>query len=157
MLFFSSYSAYFLNNPRKWFSLQYKTRDEKQQHQKHIRFRNVNLKKDAVSSVYPRFLTYRSYLSVTKKSNTYDVSLPQAFISKNKSVSLNQVKGLWPWQQAKNKLPGYRYYLIFIYRSFGPFLKALTLKKEHIDFTSCTERNESLSWLYFSQMKCTQM
>ena len=48
------------------------------------------------------FLTHRSYLSVTEKSNTYDVSFPQASISKNKSVSLNQRKGLLPWQQAKN-------------------------------------------------------
>ena len=35
------------------------------------------------------FLTYRSYLSVTEKSNTDDVSFPQASISKNNSVSLN--------------------------------------------------------------------
>lgn len=55
--------------------------------------KNANLKKDAVSSIYPRFLTYRSYLSVTEKSNTYDVSFPQASISKNNSVSLNQLKG----------------------------------------------------------------
>ena len=76
-------------------------RDEKQQQQKHIRFKNANLKQDAVSSIYPRFLTYRSYLSVTEKSNTYDVSFPQASMSKNNSVSLNQHKGLLPWQQAK--------------------------------------------------------
>ena len=36
------------------------------------------LKKDAVSSIYPR----RSYLSVTEKSITYDVSFPQTFVSK---------------------------------------------------------------------------
>ena len=72
------FSAYFFNNPRKWFSLQYNTRDEKQLQQKHIRFKNANLKKDAVSSIYPRFLTYRSYLSVTEKFNTYGVSFPQA-------------------------------------------------------------------------------
>ena len=40
------------------------------------------------------FLTYRSYLSVTEKSNTYDVSFPQASISKNNSASLNQLKDL---------------------------------------------------------------
>ena len=34
--------------------------------------------------------------SVTEKSNTYDVSFPQASISKNNSVSLNQLKGLLP-------------------------------------------------------------
>ena len=54
--------------------------------------KNTNLKKDA--SIYPRFVTYRSYSSVTEKSNTYDVSFPQASISKNNSVSLNQLKGL---------------------------------------------------------------
>ena len=32
--------------------------------------------------------------SVTEKSYTYDVSFPQASISKNNSVSLNQLKGL---------------------------------------------------------------
>ena len=32
---------------------------------------------------------------------TYDVSFPQASISKNDSVSLNQLKDLLPWQQAK--------------------------------------------------------
>ena len=64
--------------------------------------KNGNLKKDRDSSIYPRFLTYRSYLSVTEKSSTYDVSFPQASISKNSSVSLNQLKGLLPWQQAKN-------------------------------------------------------
>ena len=37
------------------------------------------------------FLTYRSYLSITEKSNTYDVSFPQASISKYNSVSLNQL------------------------------------------------------------------
>ena len=63
------------------------------------------LQKDAVSSIYPRFWTYHSYLSVTEKSNTYDVSFPQASISKNNSVSLNQLKGLLSWQQAK-KHPG---------------------------------------------------
>ena len=63
--------------------------------------KNANLKKDAISSIYPRFFTYRSYLSVTEKSNTYDVSFPQASISKNNSVSLNQLKGMVPWQQAK--------------------------------------------------------
>ena len=62
--------------------------------------KNAKLKKDAVSSIYPRFLTYSSYLSVTEKSNTYDVSFPQASMSKNNSVSLNQLKGLLP--QAKN-------------------------------------------------------
>ena len=62
--------------------------------------KKLNLKKDAVSSIYPRFLTYRHYLSVTEKSNTYDVSFPQASISKTNSVSLNQLKGLLPWQQA---------------------------------------------------------
>ena len=36
------------------------------------------------------------YLSVTEKSNIYDVSFPQASISKNNSVSLNQLKGLPP-------------------------------------------------------------
>ena len=56
--------------------------------------KNANLKKDAVSSIYPGFLTYRSYLSVTEKSNTYDISFPQTSISKNNSVSLNQLKGL---------------------------------------------------------------
>ena len=56
--------------------------------------KNANLKKDAVSSVYQRFLIYRSYLSVTEKSNTHDVSFPQASISKNNYVSLNQLKGL---------------------------------------------------------------
>ena len=73
--------------------------------------KNANLKKDAVSSIYSRFLTYRSYLdavssiysrfltyrsyfSVTEKSNTYDVPFPHASISKNNSVSLNQLKGL---------------------------------------------------------------
>ena len=54
--------------------------------------KNANLKNDTVSSSYPRFLTYRSYVSVTEKSNTYDVSFPQASISKNNSVSLNQQK-----------------------------------------------------------------
>ena len=44
---------------------------------------NANIKKDAVSSIYPHFLTYRSYLCVIEKSNTYDVSFPQASISKN--------------------------------------------------------------------------
>ena len=53
------------------------------------------LKKDVVSSIYSLFFTYHSYSSVTEKSNTFDVSFPQASISKNKSVSLNQLKGLW--------------------------------------------------------------
>ena len=53
--------------------------------------KNANLKKDAVSSIYPRFLTYRSYVAVTEKSNTYDISFPQASISKNYSVSLIQL------------------------------------------------------------------
>ena len=57
------------------------------------------LKKDAVLSIYTRFLTYRSYLSVTEKSNTYDVSFPQPSIFKNNSVSLNQLKGLLPWNK----------------------------------------------------------
>ena len=61
--------------------------------------KNANLKKDAVSSIYPCCLTYRSYLSVTEEFNSYDVSFPQASISKNNSVSLNQLKGLLPWQQ----------------------------------------------------------
>ena len=56
--------------------------------------KNANLKKDAVSSIYPYFLTYCNYLSVIEKSNTYDVSFPQAPISKNNSVSLNQLRGL---------------------------------------------------------------
>ena len=41
--------------------------------------KNANLKKDAVSSIYPRFwqiVVTTSYLSVTEKSNTYDVSFP---------------------------------------------------------------------------------
>ena len=46
--------------------------------------------------------TFLVTLSVTEKSNTDDVSFPQASISKNNSVSLNQLKGLLPWQQAKN-------------------------------------------------------
>ena len=59
-------------------------------------FKIANLKKEVGSSIYPHFLTYRSYLSVTEKSNTYDVSFPQASISKNNSVSPNQLKGLLP-------------------------------------------------------------
>ena len=55
---------------------------------------NANLKKDAVSSLYPRFLTYLNYVSVIEKSNPYDVSFPLASISKNNSVSLYQLKGL---------------------------------------------------------------
>ena len=55
-------------------------------------YKNANIKKDAVSSMYPRFLTYPSYLSVIEKSNTYDLSFPQASISKNNLVSLNQLK-----------------------------------------------------------------
>ena len=51
-----SFLAYFLDDPRQWFSLHNNTRDEKQQQQKHIRFKNPNLKKDAVSSIYPRSL-----------------------------------------------------------------------------------------------------
>ena len=92
------FSAYFLNDHRKWFSLQYNTCDEKQQ--QHIRFKNANLKKYTVSSIYPRFLTYRSHLSVTEKSNTYDISFPQASFSKNNSVSLNQLKGSKPIKSA---------------------------------------------------------
>ena len=45
----------------------------------------------------------RSTLSVTEKSNIYDISFPQASISKNNSVSLNQLKGLLPWQQVKTR------------------------------------------------------
>ena len=56
--------------------------------------KNANFKKDVVSSIYPRIFIYRSYLSVTEKSNTNDVSFPQASISKNNSESLNQLKGL---------------------------------------------------------------
>ena len=37
-----------------------------------------------------QFLSTFSYVSVTEKSNTYDVSLPQASISKNNSGSLKQ-------------------------------------------------------------------
>ena len=59
--------------------------------------KNANLKKDAVSSIYPHFLIYRSF---TEKSNTYDVSFPRASISKNNSMSLNQLK-------AKNYLEKY--------------------------------------------------
>ena len=91
----------FLNNPRKWLSIQNNTHDKN--NNKNISdLKNANLKKDAVSSIYPCFLTYRIYLSVTEKSNTYGVSFPQAFISKNNSVSLNQLKGLLPWDQANN-------------------------------------------------------
>ena len=72
-----------------------------------------NLKKDAVfQSIHVFFFfffffffTYRSYLTVTEKSNIYDVSFPQASISKNNSVSLYQLKGLLPWQQVKNQGP----------------------------------------------------
>ena len=63
--------------------------------------KNANLKKDSDSSIYPRFLTYRSYLSITEKSNTYDVSFSQASISKNNSVSLNQPKNA-PTKENKN-------------------------------------------------------
>ena len=59
-----------------------------------------DLKKDTVSSICPRFFTYCCYWSVTEKSNSYDVSFPQASISKNNSVSLNQLKGLLPWVAA---------------------------------------------------------
>ena len=90
------FSAYFLKDARKWFSLQYNTRDKKQQQQKHIQF-----KKGAVSSIYPRFWTYRSYLCVTEKSSTYDVSFPQASISKNNSVSRNQLKGRKPKNETR--------------------------------------------------------
>ena len=62
--------------------------------------KNANLKKDAVSSIYSRFSTYRSYVSITQMSNTYNVLFPQASISKNNSVSPNQLKGFLPWQQA---------------------------------------------------------
>ena len=65
--------------------------------------KRANLKKDTVSSIYPRFFTYRSYLSITEKSNTYDVSFPQASISKNNSVSLNQRKGLLPGSKPKRQ------------------------------------------------------
>ena len=77
--------AYFLNDPRKWFSLQYNTRDMKNNNKNISDLKNANLKKDAVST----FLTYRSYLKVTEKSSTYEVSFPQASVSKNNSVSLN--------------------------------------------------------------------
>ena len=49
---------------------------------KHIRFKKCKPWKDAVSSISSRFLTCHSYLSVTGKSNTYDVSFPQASIPK---------------------------------------------------------------------------
>ena len=52
--------------------------------------------------MYPHFLTY-SYLSVTGKSNIYDVSFPQDPISKNNSVSLNRLKSLLPRQQANKR------------------------------------------------------
>ena len=42
------------------------------------------------------FFPYRSYLSVAEKFSTYDISFPQASISKNNSVSLNQLEGLLP-------------------------------------------------------------
>ena len=35
--------------------------------------KNANRKKDAVSSIYPRCLTYCNYISVTEKSSTYDI------------------------------------------------------------------------------------
>ena len=82
-----------MNDPRKWFSLQYN--DEKQQQQKHIRFKTKQtLKKMQFHESIHVFLTYRSYLSVTEKSSTYDFSFPQASISENNSVSLNLLKGL---------------------------------------------------------------
>ena len=66
-------------------------RDEKQQQQKHIRFKKMQtLKKMQLHQsihVFWLFLTYHSYLSVTEKSNTYDVSFPQASISENYELS----------------------------------------------------------------------
>ena len=45
------FSAYFLNDPRKWF-----IRTMKNNNNKNISdLKNANLKKDAVSSIYPRF------------------------------------------------------------------------------------------------------
>ena len=52
--------------------------------------KNANLKKDAVSSIYSRFLTYLSYLSVTEMSNTNYVSFPHASITPGNVVRGNQ-------------------------------------------------------------------
>ena len=70
------FSVYVLNDPRKCFH--FNTVRVMTNNNKNIsHLKNANLKKDAVSSIYPRFFTYRSYLSVTEKSNTYDISFPQ--------------------------------------------------------------------------------
>ena len=78
----------------------------------------ANLKKDAVSSIYLRFLTYRSYLSDTEKSNTYHVLFPQASVSKQKSVSLNQLKGLQMIPSLTDFMTGRFYIVIFFTKRF---------------------------------------
>ena len=50
----------------------------------------------------------------SKKSNTYDVSFPQASISKNNSVSLNQLKGL----AASQKQCLFFYFIFYLFIFF---------------------------------------
>ena len=72
-----------LENGFRFNTSMFNTRDEKQQQKKKKKnisdLKNANLKKDAVSSIYPRILIDR-YLSVTEKSNTNDVTFPQASV-----------------------------------------------------------------------------
>ena len=92
---FAVFFCGFLERPSNMVFLQYNTCYEKQQ-QKHIRFKKCKPSKRCSFVNLSTFFWHRSYLSVTEKSNTYDLSFPQASISKNNSVSLNQLKGSKP-------------------------------------------------------------
>ena len=90
------FSAYFLNDPRKWFSLQYNMRDEKQQ-QKRIWFKKCKPKKRC------SFINLFTYFDISLLLKCYiKVQYLWCFIPTNLYlVSLNQLKGLLPGSKPK--------------------------------------------------------
>ena len=84
MIFASiQYARWKKNKKQKKTKKKNNNNNNKKQNKNISDLKKVNLKKDAVSSIYPRYLTYRSYLSVTEKFNTIWRFIPTSLYFQN--------------------------------------------------------------------------